>query len=117
MGLRVQRPEFWPLACVCMCVLSRVRLFATLWTVAPLVPLSMEFSGQEYGNALPLPTPGDFHDSQIKPVSFASPILSGRVFPSSTTSSLGPPNKSPCENGLFCTCTVHCGGRLLHGVT
>ena len=28
--------------------LSRVQLFATLWTVAPQVPLSMEFSRQEY---------------------------------------------------------------------
>ena len=36
--------------CVCMCAqsLSRVRLFATLWTVALQVSLSMGFSRQEY---------------------------------------------------------------------
>ena len=42
--------------CVCMCVcesLSRVRLFATPWTVACQDPLSMEFSRQEYWSGLP----------------------------------------------------------------
>ena len=34
--------------------LSRVRLFATPWTVAYQAPPSMEFSGQEY---LPFPSP------------------------------------------------------------
>ena len=37
--------------CVCVCALScfsRVQLFATLWTVACHVPLSMALSGQEY---------------------------------------------------------------------
>ena len=36
--------------------LSRVRLFATLWTVAYQAPLSMGFSRQEYWNGLPLPS-------------------------------------------------------------
>ena len=40
-------------------MLSRVRLFATLWTVAHQVPLSMGFSKQEYGSGLPFPPPGD----------------------------------------------------------
>ena len=106
MGLRVRRPEFWPLACVCMCMLSCVRLFATPWTVAPLVPLSMEFPWQEYGNVLPLPTPGNFHDSQIKPVSFASPVLAGRFFTSSTNSSLGQPNKVPVK--MECSVPAPC---------
>ena len=47
------RPE---VVCVCACVcvhvcaqlLSRVQLFAPLWTVTDQAPLSMEFSGQEY---------------------------------------------------------------------
>ena len=39
--------------------LSRLRLFATLWTVAYQAPLSMEFSRQEYWSALPFPSPGD----------------------------------------------------------
>ena len=39
--------------------LSRVRLFATLWTVAHQAPPSMGFSGQEYWNGLPFPSSGD----------------------------------------------------------
>ena len=34
--------------CVCMCSLSRVQLFATPWTGAHQVPLSIKFSRQEY---------------------------------------------------------------------
>ena len=41
-------------------LLSRVQLFATPWTVALQVPLSLEFSRQEYWSGLPFPTPGDF---------------------------------------------------------
>ena len=33
--------------------LSRVRLFATPWTVAYQAPISMGFSMQEYGSGLP----------------------------------------------------------------
>ena len=39
--------------------LSRVRLFATPWTVAHQAPLSMGFSRQEYWSGLPFPSPGD----------------------------------------------------------
>ena len=41
------------------CELSRVRLFATSWTIALQVPLSMEFSRQEYWSSFPFPAPGD----------------------------------------------------------
>ena len=41
--------------------LSRVRLFATSWTVAYQAPPSMEFSRQEYWSGLPFPSPGDLH--------------------------------------------------------
>ena len=37
--------------------LSRVRLFATPWTVALQAPLSMGFSRQEYWNGLPFKGP------------------------------------------------------------
>ena len=37
--------------------LSRVRLFATLWTAAYQAPLSMGFARQEYWTGLPLPSP------------------------------------------------------------
>ena len=47
-------------------LLSRVRLFATLWTVAHQAPLSMGFSRQEYWNGLPFPSPGDLPDPGIE---------------------------------------------------
>ena len=47
--------------------LSRVRLFATPWTVAYKAPPSMGFSRQEYLNGLPFPSPGDLPDSGIEP--------------------------------------------------
>ena len=40
--------------------LSRVRLFATPWTVAHQAPLSMGFSSQEYWSGVPLPSPYEF---------------------------------------------------------
>ena len=36
---------------------SRVQLFAVLWTIACLAPLSMGFSRQEYWSGLPYPPP------------------------------------------------------------
>ena len=47
--------------------LSRVRLFATPWTVAYQAPLSMGFSRQEYWSGLPFPSPGDLPDPGIEP--------------------------------------------------
>ena len=52
--------------------LSRVRLFATLWTVAYQTPLSMGFSRQEYWSGLPFPSSGDLPDPGIK---LGSPAL------------------------------------------
>ena len=46
---------------------SRVRLFATPWTVACQAPLSMAFSRQEYWSGLPFPSPGDLPDPGIEP--------------------------------------------------
>ena len=99
-------------ACVCVyiyisCVLSRVWLFATPWTVACQVPLSMEFSRQEYWRGLPFPspvsvnsvqsmefcregswsrlpfpTPEDLPNAGTEP---ASPALAGRFFTTSAT--------------------------------
>ena len=48
-------------------LLSRVLLFATLWTVAYQAPPSMGFSRQEYWNGLPFPSPGDLPNSGIEP--------------------------------------------------
>ena len=56
-----------------MCVhtqsLSHVWLFATLWTVACQVSLSMGFSRQEYWSGSPGPPTGDPPDPRTKPVS------------------------------------------------
>ena len=60
-------------------LLSRVQLFATLWTVAYQAPPSMGFSRQEYWNELPFPSPGDLPYPGIKP---GSPTLQADAFPS-----------------------------------
>ena len=44
-----------------------VWLFATPWTVAYQVPLSMGFSRQEYWRGFPFPSPGDLPNPGIKP--------------------------------------------------
>ena len=47
--------------------LSRVRLFATPWTVAHQAPPSMGFTRQEYWSGLPFPSPGDRPNPGIEP--------------------------------------------------
>ena len=47
--------------------LSRVRLFATPWTIAYQAPLSMGFSRQENWSGLPFPSPGELLDPEIEP--------------------------------------------------
>ena len=73
--------------CVCVCVCARARArahvhsvmsdSATPWTVPHLVPLSMEFSKQEYWNTLPFPSPGDLPNPRTEPT---SPALVGEFF-------------------------------------
>ena len=43
--------------------------FATPWTIACQVLLSMGFSRQEYWSGLPFPSPGNLPDPRIEPVS------------------------------------------------
>ena len=57
--------------------LSRVRLFATPWTIAYQAPPSMGFSRQECWSGLPFPSPGDLPDPGIKP---GSPALQADAF-------------------------------------
>ena len=61
---------------------SCIQLFAALWTVARQIPLSMEFSRQEYWSGLPCPPPGDLPDSGMEPVSpsLMPPVLVGGFF-------------------------------------
>ena len=67
--------------------LSRVRLFATPWTVAYQAPQSTEFSRQEYWSGLPFPSPGDFPNPGIEP---RSPVLQA------DTLSSKPPDSCKC---------------------
>ena len=48
-------------------LLSRVRVFVTLCTVACQAPLSTEFSRQEYWSGLLCPLQGNLPDLRIKP--------------------------------------------------
>ena len=53
-----------------MCVsCSVVSNSATPWTIAGQIPLSVEFSRQEYWSGLPFPSPEDLPDPGIKPTS------------------------------------------------
>ena len=56
-------------------LLSHVRLFATLWTVAHQAALSMGFSRHEYSSGLPCPHPGDLLNLETEPMSPAAPAL------------------------------------------
>ena len=62
---------------------SRVRLFATPWTVAHQAPLSMRFSRQEYWSGLPCPPPRDLPDPGMGPASLTSAALAGGLFTTS----------------------------------
>ena len=46
--------------------LSRVRLFATPWSVAYQDPQSTGFSGQEYWSGVPLPSPSDLAKKTLR---------------------------------------------------
>ena len=59
--------------------------YATLWTVAPQVPLSVGLSMQKYWNGLPCPPPGDPPSPEIEPKSLMSPALAGVIFTTSAT--------------------------------
>ena len=54
--------------------------FATPWTVAHQVPISMGFSRQEYWRGLLFPPPGDLPDPGTEPMSLVSPALAGSFF-------------------------------------
>ena len=59
-------------------LVSKLCLTLTIpWTIGLQVPLSMEFSSQEYWSGLPFPSPGDLPDPEIEP---RSPVLTGRFF-------------------------------------
>jgi len=64
------RKEHWQFFFfLCACLISHVQLFATPWTLACQLPLSMDFSRQEYWTGSPFPSPGNLPDTGIEPVS------------------------------------------------
>ena len=67
--------------------LDCVQLFATPWTVAYQVPLSMGFSRQGYWSGLPFASPGDLPNTGIEP---GPPALQADALPSE------PPGKLAC---------------------
>ena len=81
--------------CVCAQLLSFVCLFETLWVGAHQVPLSMEFSRQEYSSGLPCPSPGALPDPGIEPTSPVFLALEADSLPSEPT------GKSPRTEKLF----------------
>ena len=72
-------------ACCMLSCFSHVQLFATVYTVAHQVPLSIEFSRQEHQSGLSCPPPGDLPHPRVQPVSLRSPALAGEFFTTSAT--------------------------------
>ena len=68
--------------CASAQLLSCVRLFAYLWTVACQAPLSMGFPRQEYWSGVSFPSPGSLPHPGIEP---RSPELTNRFLTTSTT--------------------------------
>ena len=68
-------------------LLSRVRLFATPWTVDCQAPLTIGFSRQGYWSGLPFPSPEGLPDPGIEP---GSPTMQADAL---TSKPLGKPNR------------------------
>ena len=69
-----------PQGSVCMCVLSRVHLFASPRAIACQAPLFMKFSKQGYLSVLSFPSLGYLPDPGIETISPVSPTVTGRFF-------------------------------------
>ena len=65
-----------PCTCLCVRMLSCIRLFATLWTVVRQAPLSMGFSWQGYWSELPFPSPDLVHNLSKIEISYSLPASS-----------------------------------------
>ena len=81
--------------------LSCVRLFATPWTVAHQVSLSMGFSGQEYWSGYPFSSP-DFPNPGIE---LGSPALQADSLPSEPQGKPKLVYKSPIQSIKISSCT------------
>ena len=83
--------------------LSRIRLFATPWTVAYQASLSMGFSRQEYWSGLPFPSPGDLPNPGIEP---GSPALEADALTSE------PPGKPRNKSKLLTLLLTNCKSEI-----
>ena len=63
-----------------VCILNSVWLFVTPWIAVHPAPLPLELSRQGYWSGLSSPTPRDFPNPGIKPLSLVSPTLACRFF-------------------------------------
>ena len=76
---------------VCVCVRERESAQSCLTLCDPMnciahqVPLSTEFSRQEYWSGLPLFSPGDVSNPGIEPACLLSSALAGEFFTSRAT--------------------------------
>ena len=95
--------------CVHAHPLSRVQLFATLWTVACQAPLSMEFSGQEYWSGQLFLSPGDLPDPGIEA---RSPVLQMILYHLSHQAS-HKDVATKLSTGLVQCCLQPCGNPLV----
>ena len=67
------------MCCVVLSRFSHVRLFATVWIVSHLAPLSMGFSRKDYWRGLPYRPPGDV-PIQGSDLHFMSAAVTGGFF-------------------------------------
>ena len=88
-------------------LLSRVRLFATPWTVAHPAPPPMGFSRQEYWSGLPFPSPGNLPDPGIKP---RSPTLQADAL---TSELPGKPNEKYAKFRFQCPYMDSCWNTII----
>ena len=58
-----------------MCILSHVHFFATPWTGAHQILLSMKFPRQEYWSKLLFSSPWNLRDLDTEPMPLPSPTL------------------------------------------
>ena len=81
-------------------MLSRVQLFATPWTVAHQVPLSMGFSRQEYWSALLFFSPGENKISPDPGIESMSPALQADSLLSAIKEAPRSPQILVCREGI-----------------
>ena len=100
--------KFSPLCACRLSCFSHVGLFATSWTVARQVPLSMGFSRQESWSGLSCPPPGDLPNPGTESRSPVPPALQADSLPLSHQGSpLTTSNNSTGSKEMLWECLCH----------